>query len=157
VIGALAIQLGCIAWQYGTVRGKYSLISIPPLMSSALQMLAGGFVTMFVGFALGELPRFHSTPRTFAALAYLSLFGSVLAYTAYVYAARHLRTTTLSLYAYVNPVVAVILGWLVLHEQLTWVSITAMVVILGGVAMVQSGRGSRKVTISREAPRQRAA
>jgi drug/metabolite transporter (DMT)-like permease len=157
VIGALAIQLGCIAWQYGTVRGKYSLISMPPLMSSALQMLAGGFVALMVGFALGELPRFHATPRTFGALAYLSLFGSVLAYTAYVYAARHLRTTTLSLYAYVNPVVAVILGWFVLHEQLTWVSITAMVVILGGVAMVQSGRGSRKVTISREAPRQKAA
>jgi len=157
VLGALAIQLGCIAWQYGTVRGKYSLTSIPPLMSSALQMLAGGLVALLVGFALGELPRFHSTPRTFAALAYLSLFGSVLAYTAYVYAARQLRTTTLSLYAYVNPVVAVILGWLILHEQLTWISITAMIIILGGVAMVQSGRGSRKVTISREAPRQKAA
>src|SRR5437868_2717597 len=52
VIGALAIQLGCIAWQYGTVRGKYSLITMPPLMSSALQMLAGGFVAMLVGLAL---------------------------------------------------------------------------------------------------------
>jgi len=107
---------------------------------------------------LGEIPHFHATPRTLAALAYLSLFGSVLAYTSYVYAARHLRSTNMSLYAYVNPVVAVILGWFVLHEQLTWVSITAMIVILGGVAMVQSGRGpKRNVTISREAPRQRAA
>lgn len=158
VIGALAIQLGCIAWQYGTIRGKYSLMSIPPLMSSALQMLSGGLVTLLVGLAIGELPRFHSTPRTFAALAYLALFGSVLAYTAYVYVARHLRTTTLSLYAYVNPVVAVILGWLVLHEQLTWVSITAMVIILGGVAMVQSGRGRpQKVTISRDAAVEKAA
>ena len=158
VIGAIVIQLGSIAWQYGTIRGKYSLISVPPLMSSALQMLAGGFVALLAGFALGELPRFHSTPRTFAALAYLSLFGSVLAYTSYVYAARHLRTTTLSLYAYVNPVVAVILGWLVLHEQLTWVSITAMVVILGGVAMVQSGRRApRNVTVSRDAAAEKAA
>jgi len=159
VIGALAIQLGCIAWQYGTIRGKYSLMSIPPLMSSALQMLSGGLVTLLVGLAMGELPRFHSTPRTFAALAYLALFGSVLAYTAYVYVARHLRTTTLSLYAYVNPVVAVILGWLVLHEQLTWVSITAMVIILGGVAMVQSGRGrpQKVVTISRDAAVEKAA
>ena len=140
------------------MRGKYALASMPPLMSSALQMLSGGFVVSLAGLALGELPHFHSTPRTFAALAYLSLFGSVLAYTSYVYAARHLRTTNMSLYAYVNPVVAVILGWLVLHEQLTWVSILAMVVILGGVAMVQSGRGAaRRVTISREAPRQKAA
>jgi drug/metabolite transporter (DMT)-like permease len=158
VIGALVIQLGSIAWQYGTIRGKYALASVPPLMSSALQMLAGGFVVTLAGLGLGELPHFHSTPRTFVALAYLSLFGSVLAYTSYVYAARHLRSTNMSLYAYVNPVVAVILGWFVLHEQLTWVSITAMAVILGGVAMVQSGRGAtRKVTISREAPRQRAA
>jgi drug/metabolite transporter (DMT)-like permease len=158
VIGALVIQLGSIAWQYGTIRGKYALASMPPLMSSALQMLAGGFVVTVAGVGLGEVPHFHATPRTFTALAYLSLFGSVLAYTSYVYAARHLRTTKMSLYAYVNPVVAVILGWLVLHEQLTWVSITAMIVILGGVAMVQSGRGaSRKVTISREVPRQKAA
>jgi drug/metabolite transporter (DMT)-like permease len=158
VIGALAIQLGSIAWQYGTVRGKYSLITVPPLMSSALQMLAGGIVVMLAGLGLGELPHFHSTPRTFAALVYLSLFGSVLAYTSYVYAARHLRTTNMSLYAYVNPVVAVILGWLVLHEQLTWVSITAMVVILGGVAMVQSGRRSaRNVTVSRDAAAEKAA
>ncbi len=158
VIGAIAIQLGCIAWQYGTVRGKYSLSSVPPLMSSALQMLTGGIVVTLTGAGLGELPHFHSTPRTFAALAYLSLFGSVLAYTSYVYAARHLRTTTLSLYAYVNPVVAVILGWLVLHEQLTWVSITAMAVILGGVAMVQSGRGAtKKVTVSHDTPAEKAA
>jgi drug/metabolite transporter (DMT)-like permease len=80
------------------------------------------------------------TPRTFGALAYLTLFGSVLTYTAYVYALKSLRTTTISLYAYINPVVAVILGWLILHERLTWVSIVAMAIILGGVAMVQSAR-----------------
>ena len=158
VIGAIVIQLGSIAWQYGTIRGKYALASIPPLMSSALQMLAGGFVVTLAGVGLGEVPNFHATPRTFAALAYLSLFGSVLAYTSYIYAARHLRSTNMSLYAYVNPVVAVILGWLVLHEQLTWVSIAAMVIILGGVAMVQSGRrANRRVTISREVPRHKAA
>ncbi len=158
VIGAIVIQLGSIAWQYGTIRGKYTLASMPPLMSSALQMLAGGFVVTLAGVGLGEVPHFHATPRTFAALAYLSLFGSVLAYTSYIYAARHLRSTSMSLYAYVNPVVAVILGWLVLHEQLTWVSIAAMVIILGGVAMVQSGRrANRRVTISREVPRHKAA
>jgi drug/metabolite transporter (DMT)-like permease len=144
VIGALVIQAGCIAWQYGTVRGKYALASIPPLMSSALQMLCGGAVVSLAGLLLGELPRFHATPKTLGALGYLAVFGSVLAYTSYVYAARHLRTTTLSLYAYVNPLVAVILGWFFLREQLTWVSITAMVIILTGVALVQSSRGGPK-------------
>lgn len=145
VIGAIAIQVGCVAWQYGTVRGKYTLAGVPPLMSSSLQMLAGGLVVSLVGFALGEAPRFHATPRTLAALAYLVLFGSVLAYTAYIYAAQKLRSTTMSLYAYVNPVVAVILGWLVLHEQLTLVSVAAIVIILAGVALVQSGRSRRRV------------
>lgn len=144
VIGALVIQAGCIAWQYGTVRGKHELAVVPPLMSSALQMLAGGAVVTIVGLSVGELPHFHATPRTLVALAYLAFFGSVLTYTAYVYAARHLRMTTLSLYAYVNPLVAVLLGWLVLHEELTWVSVTAMVVILAGVALVQSSRGGPK-------------
>jgi len=158
VIGAVVIQLGCIAWQYGTIRGKHTLGSVPPLMSSALQMLAGGIVVSVAGLGLGELPHFHSTPKTFAALAYLSVFGSVLAYTSYVYAARHLRSTNVALYAYVNPVVAVILGWLVLREQLTWVSMVAMAVILGGMAMVQSGRGAaQKLTESRDTPAEKAA
>jgi drug/metabolite transporter (DMT)-like permease len=147
VIGALVIQAGGIAWQYGTIRGKYALVTVPPLMSSALQMLFGGVAVAIAGFALGEAPHFHATPRTFAALAYLALFGSVLAYTSYVYAARHLRSTNMSLYAYVNPLVAVILGWLVLHEELTWVSVAAMTVILAGVALVQSGRGRKTAAV----------
>jgi drug/metabolite transporter (DMT)-like permease len=158
VIGAVVIQAGCIAWQYGTVRGKYALATVPPLMSSALQMLTGGIAVAVAGFAIGEAPHFHATARTITALAYLSLFGSVLAYTAYVYASRHLRTTSMSLYAYVNPVVAVLLGWFFLHEQLTPVSIVAMIVILGGLALVQSGRGAKKsVAVPAEARAQNAA
>jgi drug/metabolite transporter (DMT)-like permease len=140
VLGALAIQAGCIGWQSGTVYAKQTLASVPPLMSSALQMLSGGIVVLIAGVAVGEVPRFHLTSRTFGALVYLTLFGSVLTYTAYVYALKVLRTTTMSLYAYINPVVAVILGWLILREQLTWVSVVAMSVILAGVAMVQSAR-----------------
>ncbi|HEV2720380.1 MAG TPA: EamA family transporter, partial [Thermoanaerobaculia bacterium] len=139
VIGALVIQLGCVGWQYGTSRGKYNLASVPPLMSSALQAFAGGAIVGITGLAVGELPRFHVTPRTLVALLYLMIFGSVIAFTAYVYAMRSLQMTTLSLYSYVNPVVAVILGWIVLNERLTWVSVTAMVTILAGVALVQGG------------------
>ena len=112
-------------------------------MSSALQMLAGGTVISIAGLATGEVSRFSLTPRTFGALLYLTLFGSVLAYTSYVYALKHMKTTTMSLYAYVNPVIAVLAGWLILSEKLTWVSIAAMCVILGGVALVQSARSNR--------------
>jgi drug/metabolite transporter (DMT)-like permease len=144
LLGAIVIQLGCVGWQYGTSRGKYNLASVPPLMSSGLQAFAGGAIVGIAGLAFGELPRFHVTPRTLVALLYLMIFGSVIAFTAYIYALRSLRTTTLSLYSYVNPVVAVILGWIVLNERLTWVSITAMAVILAGVALTQGGSMMRR-------------
>lgn len=144
LLGALAIQFGALAWQYGTLRGKHYLGGVAPLMSSALQMLIGGVLISLIGLATGETRRFAVTPRSLSALAYLTIFGSVLAYTSYVYALKHMKTTTMSLYAYVNPVIAVIVGWLVLREKLTWLSITAMCVILAGVALVQTARKKQR-------------
>jgi drug/metabolite transporter (DMT)-like permease len=106
-------------------------------MSSAFQMLFGGLVTGAIGLAAGETGRLRFASEGVLALGYLIVFGAVLAYSAYVYAIRHMPTTNMSLYAYVNPVVAVILGWLLLHEQLTVLSVAAMVIILVGVGMVQ--------------------
>ena len=136
--GALAIQIGSFAWQLGSAHGKYNVKHVPLMISAALQMLFGGVILIAIGLALGDAARMTLTPRTFAALAYLTIFGSVVAYSAYVYALSHLPTTYTSLYAYINPVVAMILGWVILDEPLTWVSWLAMAVILGGVAIVQS-------------------
>ena len=149
LLGALAVQFGSIAWQYGSLRGKHNLGGVSPLMSSAFQMLAGGIAVGMVGFAIGEAGRLSWTAQGIGALAYLTLFGSVLAYTAYVYALKNLRMTNMSMYAYINPLVAVLLGWLILHEQLTWISVLAMCIILAGVALVQSGgrRSHRTVEI----------
>lgn len=138
LLGALAIQVGGICWQLGSAHGKYNLAHVPLMASAALQMLFGGLIVTVVGFAIGEAPRFYFTTRSFLALAYLTIFGSVIAYSAYVFALAHMRTTHTSLYAYVNPVVAVFLGWLVLSEPLTPLSVLAMVVILAGVALVQT-------------------
>ena len=149
LLGALAIQIGDLCWQLGSVHGKYNLRHVPLLSSAALQMLSGGVIVTIVGLSIGEAPRFTLTPRTFAALAYLTLFGSVIAYSAYTFALAHMRTTHTSLYAYVNPVVAVFLGWLILHEPLTWLSIVAMMIILAGVALVQTSGRKR----TSEAPR----
>jgi drug/metabolite transporter (DMT)-like permease len=146
IFGALAIQVGGMGWQYGSAHAKYKMKHVPLMSSSALQMLSGGIIVSLAGLAAGEAPRFAVTPRTFAALVYLTLFGSVLAYSAYVFALAHMRTTHTSLYAYVNPVVAVFLGWLILNEPLTWVSVLAMAVILAGVALVQSAGWTKRVT-----------
>lgn len=148
LLGALAIQVGGIAWQLGSAHGKYNLRHVPLMASSALQMLFGGLIVTIAGVVAGEVPKFAVTPRTFAAIAYLTIFGSIVAYSAYVFALAHMRTTFVSLYAYVNPVVAVFLGWLILSEPLTPLSVLAMVVILAGVALVQSSSWAKKPQVA---------
>ena len=118
---------------------SYNLTEVSPFMSSAFQMLIGGVAVGIVGLSIGEAQRLTWTREGIIGLTYLATFGSLLAYTSYVYALKKIRMTNMSMYAYINPLVAVLLGWLILHEQLTWVSILAMCIILGGVALVQSG------------------
>jgi drug/metabolite transporter (DMT)-like permease len=157
LLGAIAIQIGSLGWQLGSARSKYNLSHVPFLASVALQMFFGGVIVLVVGLAIGEAPRFSFTPRTFGALAYLTLIGSVLTYSAYVFALNHMRTVHTSLYAYVNPVVAVFLGWLVLAEPLTPISIAATIVILAGVAMVQSSGWKKTPVAASSDPVQKAA
>ena len=141
LLGVLALQLGSICWNFGSIRSKYHLSrDIPPLTSASLQMLTGGIVTGAIGLGLGEADRFVFTTRTFIAFAYLVIFGSIIAYAAYVYALSKLSTSTTSLYAYINPVVAVVLGGLILNERIGWNAIVGMTIIFGGVALVQMSR-----------------
>lgn len=145
VLGALAIQIGGACWQLGSAHGKYNLAHVPLMSSSALQMFFGGLIVTIASLGIGEASRFSINARTLGALIYLTIFGSIIAYSAYVFALAHLRTSVTSLYAYVNPVVAVFLGWLILNEPLTAKSIMAMVVILGGVALVQTASWRKKL------------
>lgn len=147
LLGALAIQVGGICWQLGSAHAKYNLAHVPPMVSAALQMLFGGGMVTIVGFAIGEASRFSLTARTLGAMIYLTVFGSIIAYSAYVFALAKLRTTVTSLYAYVNPVVAVFLGWLILSEPLTVKAIMAMIVILAGVALVQTSGWRKKPAV----------
>ncbi|HJW93430.1 MAG TPA: EamA family transporter [Thermoanaerobaculia bacterium] len=157
LLGAFAIQVGSFCWQYGMVRGKHNVHGITPMQSATVQMLAGGVLVLVVGLAIGEGKNYVFTTQTFAATAYLTLFGSVIAYSAFIYALAHMKATNLSLYAYVNPAVAVVLGWLILDEKLTSMSIVAMAVILGGVAIVQTARGESKPAAPVAQEQQRAA
>lgn len=139
LLGVLALQAGTIAWNFGSIRSKYHAPKTSPLMSAALQMILGGGIVAIVGLAKGEAAQFHFNGRTLAAFLYLIVFGSIIAYGSYVFALSHLKTSTVSLYAYVNPAVAVFLGWLILDEPLGWNAIAAMLVIFAGMALVQHG------------------
>ena len=100
-------------------------------------MLAGGAVVSFLGLALGEGPRVHVTTTGLEALFYLVIFGSLVGYSAYAYALKHAPATIVGTYAYVNPVIAVLLGWLLLGEPIATRTFAAMALILGAVVWIQ--------------------
>lgn len=123
-ISGLVIVLGAAAaWGFGSVLSHRLALPSHAMLAAAIEMLAGGMVLLAVGAGSGEFSRIQwsSVPATsWIALAYLIGPGSILAFTAYGYALSHLPVTTVSTYAYVNPVVAVLAGIVFLGEQFTW-------------------------------------
>ncbi len=149
LLGVLAIQVGTVGWNWGSIVSKYHVSKdIDPIMSASLQMLLGGLVVSAIGLLRGEAALMHFNGRTLAAFLYLVVFGSILTYGAYVYALSKLPTSTTSLYAYINPVVALVLGWLVLDEPIGWNGVAGMVVIFTGVAFVQARGRIRGATMT---------
>jgi drug/metabolite transporter (DMT)-like permease len=138
LLSVLALQAGCASWSAGSLYSRAHPVDVPPLMGAAIQMIAAGAALSLLGTCLGEWPHFVFSARSLAAFLYLLVFGSLVAYSAYTYALQKLPISTVSLYSYINPVIAVVLGAMVLHEPLTWREITAVIVILGGVAIVKS-------------------
>lgn len=150
--GVIVLQLGSIAWNFGSIRSKYHPPKTTPLMSASLQMLCGGVVVALIGLARGEAASFSFNLRTFVAFSYLLIFGSIVGYGAYVYALSKLRTSVTSLYAFINPAVAVFLGWLILSEPFGWRELLAMLVIFAGVALVQTAPGHKPTEAEATAP-----
>jgi drug/metabolite transporter (DMT)-like permease len=103
-------------------------------------MVIAGIILMLIGGMLHEVPRFDLNPEGLAALAYLAIFGSIVGYSSFIYALAKLPAAKVSMFAYVNPIIAVILGWLILGEHLDWRVALATAVILLGVVLVQSAR-----------------
>jgi len=142
VVSALAVLLGNFLWAGGTIYMRNVPMPASPLLSSAMQMLAGGASLAIAGTLTGETARFHIaavTPQSWLALAYLAAFGSLVAFTAYTWLHTVEKPSRVATYAYVNPVVAVLVGWVMAHEPVSAFTIVAMVVILIGVALVNSG------------------
>jgi drug/metabolite transporter (DMT)-like permease len=114
------------------------------LFGAGLQMLCGGFVLDLFGTARGEWSVMHPSTDAILALAYLVVFGSIIAYGSYMYVIKHLPATIVSTYAYVNTLVAVLLGWLWLDELLNIIICTAVVLTLAGVYMVNKSFQSKQ-------------
>jgi drug/metabolite transporter (DMT)-like permease len=142
-LAVVAMQVNCIGWNIGALRSKLRPANAGPLAVATIQMLSGGIVLTIAALATGSFSHLAFSQRSLAALLYLMVFGSVIAYSTFLYALARIRASKLALYAYVNPAVAVVVGWLLLHESITARMILAMLVILGGVAVAQSDRARR--------------
>ena len=150
LLGLAGTQLSAIAWSLGTVRSKYRPSGVHGAAGPAMQMLLGGVVVLIAAVATRRPSEVTFTMRTAIALAYLSVFGSVIAFTAYHIALKAIAPGRVALYAYVNPAVAVVAGAVVLGEAVTWRMVVAMVVILGGVTLAKSAPRRGQVTMETE-------
>lgn len=142
-VGFIALLFAPIAWTSGSLYSKHATFPQRPLMAAGLQMFAGGILLFTAGIVTGELSGFHMNridAESWWALIYLIAIGSLVGYTSYIWLLKHARTSLISTYAYVNPVVAVVLGSILLDERLSGRTGVAAAVIILGVALIVSAR-----------------
>ena len=135
-LGVIALQIACVGWSIGSSYTRRHVMPADVLGSAAMQMVFGGIFLIAAGTAVGEWGRLSFTATTATAMIYLVLAGSVVAFAAYSYALRHLDVATVSLYTYINPVIAVALGTVVLGEPFHVRMLIAAGLILGGTLAV---------------------
>ena len=146
--GAAACLLSSVSWSLGSVRSRTLRLPPSPAIASSLQMLSGGGLLLLVGLATGEGSRVDlaaASTRSVLAVLYLILFGSLVAFTAFTWLLRVSTPSRVATCAYVNPVVAVLLGWAFAGERLAARSLVAAAVIVVGVVLITTaGIGSGK-------------
>lgn len=135
----LALLGASLSWAIGTLYAKSAPLPKSSHLAASLEMVCGGFILLVLSYLTGEWNHIQQYPIAAAAwkgLVYLVLFGSVIAFSAYQWLTKKISTAQLSTYAYVNPVVAVFLGWAFLGETITFRLLCGALVILGGVILI---------------------
>src|SRR5229473_1096088 len=140
--GSLAVLFGALTWAVGIVYSRRSHLSGHPLLLSALSLLAGSLQLLLLGTVAREYRGFSLASvslRSWLSLAYLILFGSVVAFTAYNWLLEHYSPTLVATHTYVNPLIAVLLGWLLAGEALTLNVLLSTALVIGAVMLVDRG------------------
>ncbi len=155
-IGLLAVIISPISWSLGSLYASHRAV-LPgrPLLATACQMLTGAAVLTVMGAVAGDFARLDPSAistRSLVAFAYLTIIGSVLAFTAYGWLLRVAPLPLIATYAYVNPVVAVILGAIVLNETIEPRTLFAGAVIVAAVALIVTARGRMTTPVARVSP-----
>lgn len=156
LLGAGILLLASLSWAAGSLYSRNARLPASPILSTGMEMLAGGGLLLAVGFTRGEggsLALAAVSLRSGLALAYLIVFGAIVGFTAYLWLLRVAPPTKVATYAYVNPVVAVLLGWLLAGEPLSLRAVLATLAIVISVVLIT--RGTRRASPERAVPRRR--
>ena len=148
-LGAIALIFASVSWSVASVLTRKLVLPESKAMSSGAQMLAGGILLALTSAATGEFRRFDpaSVSRgAWFALAYLIVFGSIIGFTAYVWLLHHQSPTLVGTYAYINPVVAVLIGYLLAGEPLTRRTVLGTLLVLLSVVVITMARASKATT-----------
>ena len=150
-IGMLVLILAALSWSIGSLYSRNASLPGSSLLGTGMEMLIGSLGLFIFGTMIGEWNQFHLTTismRSFGGLIYLILFGSFIGFVAYTWLLRNAPTPIVSTYAYVNPVVALFLGSVIVHEPLDGRDIISALIILSGVVLITTAKslGMRKTT-----------
>lgn len=136
------LLLAPILWSLGSLHSRQANLPDNPFMTTAMEMLAGGILLMVAGFVTGEASELNVAEISAASLLsmlYLIIFGSIIAFTAYVWLLKNVQAAKVSTYTYVNPIIAVFLGWLILSEPITPQIFVSVVIIVVAVILITTG------------------
>lgn len=136
ILGVIVLQVSALGWATGALLQKRVQTTVPAIVSGGVQQLAAGLTMFLPAMLLESAPRQISTRSEFA-IAYLVIFGSLIGFTSFVYAMQNLPVALVSIYTFVNPVVAIALGWLFFREPFGVREFVSMAIILCGVAIVK--------------------
>jgi drug/metabolite transporter (DMT)-like permease len=142
-VGLIIVVVASLSWAAGSLYSRSAKLPDDSFLATGMEMLMGGVCLVVAAFFAGEYARVDVaavSPASWIALVYLIFFGGIVGFSAYLWVIRNAPTALVSTYAYVNPVVAVILGWAVLHESLTLRSGIAGAIIIASVAWIVSAR-----------------
>ena len=152
MLGVGALLLASLAWTVGALYSRRAALPSSVARATGVQMIAGGALSLAVGFLVGEhreLSIATITPTSLMAIAYLIVFGALIGFSAYLWLMRVSTPSRVATHAYVNPVVAVLLGWAMLGETVTARTAIAMVVIVAAVVLIVTGPARSATSESR--------
>lgn len=147
IIGCLVCMSAPMFWAFGSLQSRVTDLPSNTFMSVALQMITGGAVLLAISVLLGEhklIVLSEITLRSISAVVYLMIFGSIIALGTYMWLLRHAPAARVSTYTYVNPIIAVILGWLILDETITFQMLFAIGIILAAVMLIVANKSRVK-------------